>query len=42
MLGIDKELKWEMTNKGLIIETPKIKPFDYALTFKIVCKRLFY
>jgi alpha-L-fucosidase len=36
MLGDNKELKWEMTNDGLVIETPKKKPCDYAYVFKIV------
>jgi alpha-L-fucosidase len=41
MLGDGKELKWEMTKAGLSIETPKIKPCDYAYTFKIVRKKPF-
>jgi alpha-L-fucosidase len=38
MLGNGKELKWEMTKEGLIVETPKVKPCDYAFAFKIVRK----
>jgi alpha-L-fucosidase len=36
MLGDNKELKWEMTKEGLIIQTPKTRPCDYAYVFKIV------
>jgi alpha-L-fucosidase len=36
MLGDGKPLKWEMTNEGLSIETPKTKPCDHAFAFKIV------
>jgi alpha-L-fucosidase len=39
MLGDGKELKWELTKEGLVIETPKSKPCDYAFVFKIVCKK---
>jgi len=35
MLGVDKELKWSMTNNGLKIKTPSEKPCKYAYTFKI-------
>lgn len=41
MLGDGKELKWEMTEKGLSIETPKTKPCDHAFVFKIVRKKPF-
>jgi alpha-L-fucosidase len=41
MLGDGKELKWELTKEGLSIETPKIKPCDYAYSFKIVRKKSF-
>ena len=41
MLGDGKELKWEMTKEGLIIETPRTKPCDYAFVFKIVRKKPF-
>jgi alpha-L-fucosidase len=41
MLGDGKELKWEMTKAGLSIEPPKIKPCDYAYTFKIVRRKPF-
>lgn len=41
MLGDNKELKWEMTKRGLTIETPKSKPCDYAYAFKIVRKKIF-
>jgi alpha-L-fucosidase len=36
MLGDNKELKWEMTKEGLIIQSPKTRPCDYAYVFKIV------
>ena len=39
MLGDGRELKWEMTKDGLIVETPKSKPCDYAFTFKITRKK---
>ncbi|MHC4265827.1 MAG: alpha-L-fucosidase, partial [Planctomycetota bacterium] len=35
MLGDDKELDWEQTREGLIIEVPDEKPCDYAFVFKI-------
>lgn len=41
MLGDGKELNWKMTKEGLVIETPKEKPCDYAFAFKIVRKRPF-
>lgn len=41
MLGDGKELKWEMTKEGLVIETPKVKPCDHAYVFRIVRKRPF-
>jgi len=41
MLGDGKDLKWEMTKEGLRIETPKIRPCDYAFVFKIHRKRPF-
>jgi alpha-L-fucosidase len=36
MLGVNKELNWEMTKEGLIIQTPKTRPCDNAYVFKIV------
>jgi alpha-L-fucosidase len=39
MLGDGKELKWEMTKEGMLIETPKSKPCDHAFAFKIVRKK---
>jgi len=39
MLGVDDELEWSMTNKGLKIEAPKEKPYKYAYTFKIFLER---
>jgi alpha-L-fucosidase len=39
MLGDGKNLKWEMTKDGLVVETPKNKPCDHAFTFKITRKR---
>ena len=41
MLGDGRELKWEMTKKGLRIETPKTKPCDHAFVFKIVRQKPF-
>jgi len=35
MLGDGRELNWELTGKGLIIEVPDEKPCDYAYVFKI-------
>ena len=35
MLGVDGELKWEMTADGLKIERPDHKPCDHVYTFKI-------
>ena len=39
MLGDGKPLKWDMTKEGLVVETPKTKPCDYAFVFKIVRKK---
>ncbi len=39
MLGDGKELKWEMTKEGLIIETPKTKPCEHAYAIKIVRRK---
>jgi alpha-L-fucosidase len=41
MLGDGKELKWEMTGDGLVIETPKTRPCDHAYVIRIVRKRPF-
>ena len=41
MLGDHKELKWTMTNEGLSIETPKIRPCDDAYVFKITRRNRF-
>jgi len=38
MLGDGKELRWQMTKEGLVVETPKTKPCDHAFVFKIVRK----
>jgi len=35
MLGVDKELEWELTDFGLKIKTPNEKPCEYAYVFKI-------
>jgi len=35
MLGIDKELKWSMTEDGLVVERPEEKPAEHACVFKI-------
>ncbi|MEI7421042.1 MAG: alpha-L-fucosidase [Prolixibacteraceae bacterium] len=41
MLGDGKELKWQITKEGMKIETPKIKPGQYAFVFKIVRRNQF-
>ena len=41
MLGDGEELKWEMTEEGLSIETPKNKPCDYAFVFRITRRNPF-
>jgi alpha-L-fucosidase len=38
MLGVDKELEWNLTNRGLIIKTPKERPCKHAYTFKITMR----
>lgn len=35
MLGDGRELKWDLTRKGLVIETPDKKPCKHAFVFKI-------
>ena len=35
MLGVDGDLKWELTTAGLKIKTPKKRPCDYAFSFAI-------
>ena len=35
MLGDGKELAWELTEKGLIVEMPKKKPCEHAFVLKI-------
>jgi alpha-L-fucosidase len=35
MLGDGKKLDWELTRKGLVIETPDKKPCEHAFVFKI-------
>jgi alpha-L-fucosidase len=35
MLGVDKNLDWQMDEKGLVIKTPAERPCNYAYTFKI-------
>ncbi len=41
MLGLDRELAWSLTDKGLEIETPNEKPCDHAYVFKIIRKQPF-
>jgi alpha-L-fucosidase len=41
MLGVDKELRWKMTDEGLKIEVPENKPCEHAYTFKIGRRRPF-
>jgi len=38
MLGVDKELEWSLTKKGLTIKTPDKKPCENAYAFKIALK----
>lgn len=35
MLGDGKELDWKLTQRGLIIDTPKKKPCEHAYVVKI-------
>lgn len=35
MLGVDRDLSWEVDNDGLHIEVPEKKPSFYAVTYKI-------
>jgi len=35
LLGVKADLKWEMTQNGLKIKTPKNKPCEHAYSFKI-------
>lgn len=41
MLGDNKELAWEMTKKGLSIQTPIKKPCEHAFVFKILRRNPF-
>ncbi len=42
MLGDGKELRWEMTPDGLVVETPHAKPCEHAFVFKITRKNIFF
>jgi alpha-L-fucosidase len=35
MLGVEKDLKWELSKDGLTIFPPKEKPCEYAFAFKV-------
>jgi alpha-L-fucosidase len=35
MLGVDRNLKWKVSKKGLTITRPDVKPCDHAFVFKI-------
>jgi len=35
ILGIEQELRWDITDQGLRIEMPQEKPCDHVVTFKI-------
>jgi alpha-L-fucosidase len=35
MLGVEEDLKWDLSEDGLIIFTPKEKPCGYAFVFKV-------
>ncbi|MHC4266762.1 MAG: alpha-L-fucosidase, partial [Planctomycetota bacterium] len=39
MLGSDEDLKWELSEDGLVISAPNVKPCDYAFVFKIDMKK---
>ena len=41
MLGVDKELDWEKSDRGLKIVTPAKKPCQHAYVFKIKRKNPF-
>ena len=41
MLGIDKPLAWTLKNGALVVESPKIKPCEYAYVLKIERTRPF-
>jgi len=41
MLGVDQELEWSLTEKGLEIKTPTEKPCEHAFVFKIMRKHPF-
>jgi len=41
MLGVDKELEWSLTEKGLEIKTPDEKPCEHAYALKIIRKHPF-
>jgi len=38
MLGVDGDLRWSDRPEGLVIQTPKTKPCDYAFAFRITTK----
>ena len=38
MLGVDEELGWSLTEKGLEVRTPTEKPCEHAYVFKIMRK----
>jgi hypothetical protein len=40
MLGLNKEMKWQQSKEGLIIETSDERPSKYAYTFKIEYEHL--
>jgi alpha-L-fucosidase len=40
MLGVDKELEWSFSDKGLTIKTPEKKPCEHAFVFKIQRNKL--
>jgi alpha-L-fucosidase len=35
MLGVDRQLKWSMTEDGLVVERPDVKPCEHACVFRI-------
>jgi len=35
MLGVDRELKWSMTEDGLVVERPQAQPCEHAFVFRI-------
>jgi hypothetical protein len=41
MLGSDEPIKWEFTEKALVLTTPKAKPCQDAFVYRITLKKPF-